>query len=164
MEVCSGILKMRYNKELTYELVKDKALRLLEFRSHSEKELRDKLKRYGAEQEDIDKVIEFCIEYNFINDEDFAKRKAADLKNLKKYGKNRIKSELYAIGINSYIIEDVISKMDFDDEEDVLYPLVMKKLNNDFEKKSIDRCVRYFIYRGYEINDIKNAIDKCKPE
>ena len=39
---------MRYNrekKELTFDEAKDKALRLLEFRSHSERELSDKLKR-----------------------------------------------------------------------------------------------------------------------
>ena len=38
---------MRYNrekKELTFDEAKDKALRLLEFRSHSERELSDKLK------------------------------------------------------------------------------------------------------------------------
>ena len=37
---------MRYNrekKELTFDEAKDKALRLLEFRSHSERELSDKL-------------------------------------------------------------------------------------------------------------------------
>lgn len=42
---------MRYNrekKELTFDEAKDKALRLLEFRSHSERELSDKLKRAGA--------------------------------------------------------------------------------------------------------------------
>ena len=41
---------MRYNrekKELTFDEAKDKALRLLEFRSHSERELSDKLKIAG---------------------------------------------------------------------------------------------------------------------
>jgi len=50
---------MRYNrekKELTFDEAKDKALRLLEFRSHSERELSDKLKRAGAKEEDIDKA------------------------------------------------------------------------------------------------------------
>ena len=44
---------MRYNrekKELTFDEAKDKALRLLEFRSHSERELSDKLKRAGAKE------------------------------------------------------------------------------------------------------------------
>ena len=59
---------MRYNrekKELTFDEAKDKALRLLEFRSHSERELSDKLKRAGAKEEDIDEILEFCRNYGF---------------------------------------------------------------------------------------------------
>ena len=50
-------------KKLTFEQAKDKALRLIEFRSHSEKELREKLKHAGAEAEDIDSVVEFLLHY-----------------------------------------------------------------------------------------------------
>ena len=84
---------MRYNrekKELTFDEAKDKALRLLEFRSHSERELSDKLKRAGAKEEDIDEILEFCRNYGFLDDRKYAIAKAKDLKNLKKYGKRRI--------------------------------------------------------------------------
>ena len=154
----------KQNEPLTYEQAKDKALRLLEFRSHSEKELREKLRRANAQNDDIDRIIEFCTEYKFINDEDFARRKAADLKNLKKYGKNRIKNELYVLGIDSYIIDEVISEMDFEDEEERLYPLVAKKLGDNLERKNIDKCIRYFIYRGYDLNDIKRCIEQIQNE
>ena len=43
-----------------YEQTKDRALRLLEFRAHSEKELYDKLRRDGADPEDIEKTLDFC--------------------------------------------------------------------------------------------------------
>ena len=158
---------MPYRKNsgpMTYEQAKEKALRLLEFRSHSERELRDKLRRAGAEDEDTDRIIEFCREYNFINDEDFARRKAADLKNIKKYGRNRIKSELYSVGISSDIIDEVMCGMDFDDTEDVLMPLVDKKLKGDFERKNTDKCIRYFMYRGYDLSDIKRCIDALRAE
>ncbi len=152
------------NEPLTYEQAKDKALRLLAFRAHSEHELRDKLKRANAVEEDIEPIIEFCKEYNFLNDADFAKRKAIDLKNLKKFGKNRIKSELYRFGIASDIIEDVLMDMDFEDEADKLRPLIEKKLGGDFERKSKDRCIRYFMYRGYDFYTIKNCIDIIENE
>ena len=76
---------MRYNrekKELTFDEAKDKALRLLEFRSHSERELSDKLKRAGAKEEDIDEILEFCRNYGFLDDRKYAIAKAKDLKNL----------------------------------------------------------------------------------
>lgn len=152
------------NGSMTYEQAKEKALRLLEFRSHSERELKDKLRRAEAKDEDIEKIIEFCKEYKFVNDEDFARRKAADLKNIKRYGKNRIKSELYSVGISSDIINTVLCEMDFDDEEDILKPLVEKKLKGNFERKNIDKCIRYFIYRGYELSDIRRCVDALRNE
>lgn len=157
---------MKYNKELkelTFEQAKDKALRLLEFRSHSERELTDKLKRAGADENDIEEILEFCRNYGFVDDRKFALAKARDLKNLKKYGKQRIKSELYSKGISAEYVEEALDELD-DDEEDVLLPLVEKKLRGDFEKKNIDKCIRYFLYRGYSFGDIKSCIENIKQE
>ena len=91
---------MRNQKPLdTYEKVKEKALRLLEFRSHSEFELTQKLRHQGAKDEHIEDTLDFCRRYGFVNDKAYAQRKAADLINLKKYGLRRVKSELKAKGI-----------------------------------------------------------------
>lgn len=151
-------------KQLTYEQAKEKALRLLEFRAHSEKELRDKLAFAGARSEDIEEIIELCRRYNFVNDRSYAARKAADLKNLKKYGRRRIERELSFKGISSEHIAEALEELDFDDAEETLAPLVRKKLGGDFERKSVDRCIRYFMYRGYEARDIKNCIESIKGE
>ncbi|MCD8180994.1 MAG: recombination regulator RecX [Firmicutes bacterium] len=156
---------MRYDKEqreLTLEEAKDKALRLLEFRAHSEKELADKLKRAGAKESDIEEILEFCRDYGFVNDRSYALSKARDLKNLKKYGVRRIKSELYSKGIPAEYIEEAVSELDY--EENDLLPLVRKKLKGDFEKKNVDKCIRYFIYRGYSFSDIKSCIENIKQE
>ena len=158
---------MRYRKtepkELTKEQAKDKALRLLEFRSHSEKELTDKLKRAGAKEYDIEEILEFCRNYNFVDDRKYAFAKARDLKNLKKYGTQRIKAELYSKGISAEYIEEALMELD-DDEEEVLLPLVRKKLGGDFERQNVDKCIRYFLYRGYNFSDIKRCIENIKTE
>ncbi len=150
-------------KEMTFEEAKDKALRLLEFRSHSEKELAEKLKREGAKEYDIEEILEFCRNYGFVDDRKFALVKARDMKNLKKYGKQRIKSELYSKGIDARYIEEAVSELE-DDEEEILLPLVEKKLRGDFEKKNIDKCIRYFLYRGYNFGDIRRCIENIKSE
>ncbi len=147
---------------LTYEAVKEKALRLLEFRSHSEYELRNKLRISQASEEHIEKVISFCKEYGFINDMAYATHKANDLINLKKFGIRRVKSELKAKGIAEHIINQVIENLDNESEKDILFTLVEKKLKGDFSDKNKDKCIRYFIYRGYDLYDIKNAIALIK--
>lgn len=150
-------------KELDKKAVKEKALRYLEYRSHSEKELIQKLKRAGAKEEDIPPVIEFLKEYNFLNDADYALHLARDMQNLKKYGKNRIISELRFRGISKEETEAAVSELDFD-ERDTLYPLVEKKLAGNFDRKNIEKTVRYFAYRGYGYDDIKSCIDELKEE
>ena len=50
------------------------------------------------------------------------------------------------------------------DEEETLYPMIKKKLGGDFDSKNIDKCVRYFIYKGYGIGDIKRNIEKITAE
>ena len=47
----------------------------------------------------------------------------------------------------------------------ICFCLLLKKgLKGDFEKKNIDKCIRYFMYRGYGFSDIKNCIDNIKEE
>ena len=92
----------------------------------------------------------------------YAERKAADLKNLKHYGKRRIEQELYSKGISREDIAAAVERLNFEDTEDILCPLVRKKLAGNFERKSIDRTIRYFIYRGYEISDIKSCIERIE--
>lgn len=154
---------MRKQQNLdTYDKVKEKALRLLEFRSHSEYELKVKLRRYGASDEHIEEAISFCRRYGFINDKSYAHRKASDLINLKKYGARRVRNELKSKGISDDIIDNIMSSIDFDGEQDILIELVERKLHGDFSDKNSMRCIRYFVYRGYDIYDIKNAMETVK--
>ncbi|HAL62830.1 MAG TPA: hypothetical protein DCO93_00130 [Clostridiales bacterium] len=150
-------------KELTKSETKEKALRLLAFRAHSEKELLEKLKRAGAKTEDLPPVVEFLKEYGFLNDAEYAVHLAKDLQNIKKYGKRRIVAELKSKGINAAYIDAAISELS-EEEEDTLLPLVRRKLGGNFEKKNIDKAIRYFIYRGYEFDDIKSCVEKLEQE
>lgn len=148
-------------KELTKSEAKEKALRLLAFRSHSEKELSDKLLLAGAKKEDLPCILDFVEKYGFVNDAEYAVHLAKDLQNIKKYGKRRIIQELKKRGIGEEYIENAVSQL-LEDEENALLPLVERKLGGNFEQKSIDRAIRYFAYRGYEFDDIKACIEMLK--
>ena len=154
---------MREKKELTAEQAKEKALRLLEFRAHSERELCDKLLRAGAKKDDLPAIIDFLKEYNFINDREYAKSLAKDLQHLKKLGKRRIRDELWSKGISNEDIDEALLELPDDDPEELL-PLVERKLGGDFDKKNIDRAIRYFLYRGYGFDDVKLCIEKLKAD
>ena len=46
-----------------------------------------------------------------------------------------------------------------DDEETALLPLLERKLGGSFEQKNTDKAIRYFLYRGYELGDIRACIE-----
>lgn len=154
---------IREKKELSKSQAKEKALRFLEFRSHSEKELHDKLVRAGADKDDLPEIFEFLREYSLVNDAEYAKKLARDLQNLNKYGIRRIREELKFRGIFGEDLENALSELS-DEEEDQLLPLMERKLAGNFDKKNIDRAIRYFAYRGYGFDDIRSAIERIKGE
>lgn len=154
---------MAEKRKLSANEAKEKALRLLEFRAHSEKELFDKLIRAGAQKEDLPQIIEFLKEYNFLNDREYAKSLARDLQNLKKLGKRRIRDELWSKGIKSEDIDEAVSELPDDDPEELLL-LVERKLGGSFDKKNVDRAIRYFLYRGYGFDDVKMCIERLKAD
>ncbi len=154
---------MDTQKTLNYEETKHKALKYLEYRNHFEQELKVKLKRVGATDENIEKVMEFLREYNFVNDREMSVRYAKDLKNLKKFGKQRVRTELIKKGLSCEIAENAISELSWEDD-DVLYEMIKKKLGGNLERKNIDKAIRYFLYKGYSYDEIKRALDRIKAE
>lgn len=154
---------MEKEQKLSYDRAKNKALKYLEYRSHSERELCDKLYRAGADSETTERVLEFLREYNFVNDRDYAIRYAKDLKNLRKLGKKRVFSELIKKGICRDFAVSAVESLDWEDSEPLL-SMARSKLSGNFDKKSRDKCMRYFLYKGYDFDEIKKAINKIQSE
>ena len=74
-------------EKLTYEQAKNKALSILSFSANSEKDLYTKLIAKGAAEEDVLNIIEFCREYNLVNDSEYAVKKQRIYIILKDMGK-----------------------------------------------------------------------------
>lgn len=155
---------MEEKKQLTAEQTREKALQYLEYRSHSEKELSDKLRRAGGKEQDIEATLAFARRYHFVDDADYARRMAHDLHYLKKYGFYRIRQELKRRGIGDTEIDEAMAQFDGSEESDILTPLVERRLRGNFDQKNIDKVIRYFIYRGYQFSDIKQCIDRIREE
>ena len=153
---------MDYEKKaLTYDEAKEKALKYLDYRSHSEHEIREKLMHAGAETDIIEQVCEFLLEYKLINDTDYAIRYSRDLQNLKRLGKARIRSELKKKGIENDIIEIALSELP-EQEEAMLFELVKKRMKGNMVNR--EKVMRYFLYRGYSYDEIKNCINNINFE
>ena len=139
------------------------ALNSLDYRDHSEKEIRAKLMRkHGAEY--VDEAVEKLIELDLINDRRYAENYARELFEHKKFGKIRIKSELIAKGIASDIASKTVNSL-FEDEEpdniqrivDIIEKKYYNRMNDEVGRKKVFSALQRM---GYSFSDIREAMSE----
>lgn len=139
------------------------ALNSLDYRDHSEKEIRAKLiRKHGAEY--VDEAVEKLIELDLINDRRYAENYARELFEHKKFGKIRIKSELIAKGIASDIASETVNSL-FEDEEpdniqrivDIIEKKYYNRMNDEVGRKKVFSALQRM---GYSFSDIREAMSE----
>lgn len=123
----------------------------------TEKQLRDYLKKKDYNPTTIDYVIDKLKEYDYLNDENFAK--AYILTYSKKYGKLKLKSQLKMKGIKDSIIDSLLEDVQSDSID-----LVAKKYmkNKEFTYENLQKLMRFLYSRGYEFDDINSCVNRLK--
>ncbi len=98
---------------------KEKALWLISYRNHSEKELFDKLRR-DFDETSAQKAVSRMAELGLINDEEFAKAYARRLVYGKKLSAKAAEYELLRKGIDKPTAEQVIGELDYDAQAQII--------------------------------------------
>ena len=136
----------------------EKALTFLERRSHSKKELADKIAR-TLDRESALKAANKMEEIGLVNDRDFAERYAKDLFERKKFGKTRVIQELRLKGIDKEIIDEVLCEYeDFDTLEQIKTILTSKYPRYNEDEKVKNRAIAALNRRGFSFSDIRAVI------
>ena len=153
------------SRRSAYSRLLDRAVRILAMRDHSEQELRRKLaapvmgkngpEEIDATPEDYDKVIAWCIESRYLDDDRFVQQFIAS-RSRKGYGPARIRQELGQKGIARNDIEQAMRECDIDwctlarDQAERKYG---EPLPTTFAEKV--KIQRFLLYRGYLMEDIQ---------
>lgn len=142
--------------------IRDYALYLIEFKDRTEKELRDKFREKGYDENDTEDEIEFLKNYGYINDKRYAEHFTHDAINIKKWGKMRIRTELLRKGVDRETIDNIIEDAFFEVEDDlVLTQMQTRFKNSDFSNiKERTRIFNFFMRRGFSPDEIKGAMNK----
>lgn len=136
---------------------KEKALYLLEYRSHSKKELADKISRTTS-REAAEAAVERMEELGLVNDESYARQLAEYLMERKGYGVRRARQELLQKGIDRELIEELLEELAPDPEEK-LREIVERKYQNQLkDEKGYRRTVAALQRLGYGWEDIKTVL------
>lgn len=135
----------------------EKALYLLEHRSHSKKELIEKIQRTTS-KEAARSAADRMEELGLVNDEEFAKRYAAELFNRKGFSGRRAQYELLQKGIGKEIIAQVVEELEPNPVEKIKEIIEKKYLRCLQDEKGYRRTVNGLQRLGYRYEDIKQAI------
>lgn len=148
-------------KEDEFIKCKNSALRTVEKTYKTEKELKDKLKERGFEEDTIKRTLDFLKEYNLLNDEKYAEMYIKD--RLRTQGRNKIKYALVRKGISEEVLLDKLSNIDQEDENDTAFKLAEKKYNM-LKKKESDKyklsqkLFRFLLSKGYDYDCCNSVV------
>ena len=147
------------------------ALNSLDYRDHSEKEIRAKLlRKHDADY--VDEAVEKLIELDLVNDERYAENYARELFERKKFGKMRIKSELRAKGISATIayasvyghlkaaVEELFEEEEPDNVQrivDIIGKRYYNRINDEVGRKKVFSALQRM---GYSFSDIREAMSE----
>ena len=150
MEIDKESLESLLHDEM-YMKAKNKALSVLSKSDQSEKKLREKLLN-DYDENIVEEVIEFLKGYKLINDNLLAEKIVHDNMNLSKFGKNKIKQNLYNKGIAASDIQDAISQIDPDEEYENAKYLAekrLKRLKGEDKNKINQKIYQHLAYKGF---------------
>ena len=136
---------------------KEKALWLISYRSHSKKELRDKISR-TCDRQSAEKAVERMEELGLVNDRDYAERCAQTLIFTKHMSKRGAAMELRRKGIESEIIDEVLGDIEVDEREQI-QAVIERKYPKIDDEKIRRRAVAALQRLGYGWEDIKAVIE-----
>ena len=145
------------------ESAKKRALRLLERRDYSRKELILKLTEKGEPLEDAEAVADRMIELGVINDERYSRMLVRHYAT-KGYGTCRIKQELYRHGIHTDLWEEALEELPT--QEEIIDKLFRSKLrSSDPDRNEIKKATDALLRRGFSWSEIsaskQRVLDDC---
>ena len=137
------------------ESAKMRALRLLERRDYSRKELILKLTEKGESLEDAEAVADRMIELGVVSDERYSRMLVRHYAS-KGYGACRIKQELYRHGIHTDLWEEAMEELPPPPSQDeIIDKLLRSKLrSSEPDQKEIKKATDALLRRGFSWSEI----------
>ncbi|HEX3016543.1 MAG TPA: regulatory protein RecX [Caproicibacter sp.] len=134
-----------------------KAMYLLGYRSHSQKELAQKLSR-TVSREAADRAAEKMTELGLVNDEEYARSLARSMFGRKGFAASRVRMELMRKGIDRELAEQIAQEAEPDPREAIRQMIDRKYARCLDDEKGRRRTVAALQRMGYRWDDIRSAL------
>ena len=133
------------------------------FRERSPKEVREKIRKLGASDQEEDLIFTELQEGGFFDESRFAQAYVNDKFRFNKWGKVKIRYHLLQFDIKPKLIEEAISGIPDELYENAVSELLKKKKdslcaeNDNLAKKK--KVFNYLISKGFEYHDVQKQYE-----
>ncbi len=139
------------------------AFKLTSERNYSKHQIKEKLLKKGASEDQIEDIIDTLVKYNLIDDKELLKE-VLEYADYKHYGYNRIKDELFKKGISSKYIDELV----YDESREYKQAMLLLK---DYEKKYAkynyaslkEHIYQAYLRQGYNTDIASKCLEKISP-
>lgn len=137
-----------------------KALGAIGRKERTEFEMREWLEAREVEQEEIDRVVNFLIENEALDDRKFAFAYVSDKRELQGWGRTRIRETLLKRGLRRDLIQEALDQDTRDDESEVdRATRVLEERGADLsDDRGRNRALGLLARRGYSSEEAYAAI------
>lgn len=146
---------------------KDYALRLLSYRQRTQKEIQDRLKSKGYDDDTISAVVAQLAETGLINDAAFADAWVNWRKQSKPAGRTLLKWELRAKGVPPEVTDSALNQLQPEDEREGALTTARRRLRQSGARdpQSAKRSLTDFLRRrGYDWDTIRYVLNTLAEE
>lgn len=142
--------------------LKNRALRYLSMREHSRLELARKLARHAQEDDDVEALLDFLENANWLSQERFSEslihRRAA------RYGNSRVLAELQSHGVSGDALRDLKSHL-AEGEPARACDVWRRKFGSvALDAAGRNKQIRFLMQRGFSQSAVQLAIKGLEPE
>ncbi len=163
-KVDSNLLEKIYQENQIYEIY-GIALKYLNIKLRSYKELSCYLVKKGYSMDKIQLALEMLMKQGYLDDKVYADSFVHDKILMSSYGPNRIKSELEDAGIAQEMIDEAISAFTDKIEKDRIEKIIQKQIQTNHNKGSIvlkRKIQSYLLNLGYSPSLINQSLNGRK--
>ena len=144
---------------------REKALYLLEHRSHSKRELTEKIARTAASRQAAQAAADHLEELGLLDDQAYAESYAKELFLRKRYGVRRVRQELARKGIDREIIDQVLALYEDQDPGEAISLVLERRYPQWRQDERVRRRAVAALQRlGYSYEQIRSALGGLEEE
>lgn len=152
---------------LTEERALERLAALCARSEHCTSEVADKCRRWGLTPDATQRVIDYLLDHQFVDDERWTEAFIEDKIKFNAWGRRKIEQALWQKHIDKSLYQPILDAVPDEEYEQQLFPLMQAKWKNisaETERERAQKLIRWALQRGFSFSIIRHCIDMMEEE